>query len=163
FAHHADWCFVITRTDFDAPAHAGISYILVPMDQPGVTYRPLRQMTGAGEFNEVFFDEARTPADMVVGEVNGGWKVAMTTLGVEREALLEHLAPQPRRAGHGHPRPRRPDRPTGGGRRVRPRRPAAVVHVQPVGDDLCRLFRDSEEHHRRARPRTAAGTQIKER
>ena len=60
FAHHADWCFVITRTDFDAPAHAGISYILVPMDQPGVTYRPLRQMTGAGEFNEVFFDEART-------------------------------------------------------------------------------------------------------
>jgi alkylation response protein AidB-like acyl-CoA dehydrogenase len=84
FAHHADWCFVITRTNFDAPAHAGISYILVPMDQPGVTYRPLRQMTGAGEFNEVFFDEARTPADMVVGEVNGGWKVAMATLGFER-------------------------------------------------------------------------------
>ena len=84
FAHHADWCFVITRTNFDAPAHQGISYILVPMEQPGVTYRPLRQMTGAGEFNEVFFDEARTPADMVVGEVNGGWKVAMTTLGFER-------------------------------------------------------------------------------
>jgi alkylation response protein AidB-like acyl-CoA dehydrogenase len=84
FAHHADWCFVITRTNFDAPAHQGISYILVPMDQPGVTYRPLRQMTGAGEFNEVFFDEARTPADMVVGEVNGGWKVAMATLGFER-------------------------------------------------------------------------------
>jgi alkylation response protein AidB-like acyl-CoA dehydrogenase len=84
FAHHADWCFVITRTDFDAPAHQGISYILVPMRQPGVTYRPLRQMTGAGEFNEVFFDEARTPADMVVGEVNGGWKTAMTTLGFER-------------------------------------------------------------------------------
>ena len=84
FAHHADWCFVITRTDFDAPAHQGISYILVPMKQPGVTYRPLRQMTGAGEFNEVFFDEARTPADMVVGEVNGGWKTAMTTLGFER-------------------------------------------------------------------------------
>jgi alkylation response protein AidB-like acyl-CoA dehydrogenase len=84
FAHHADWCFVITRTDFEAPPHQGISYILVPMDQPGVTYRPLRQMTGAGEFNEVFFDEARTPADMVVGEVNGGWKTAMTTLGFER-------------------------------------------------------------------------------
>jgi len=84
FAHHADWCFVITRTDFNAPAHAGISYILVPMHQPGVTYRPLRQMTGAGEFNEVFFDEARTPANMVVGEVNGGWKVAMATLGFER-------------------------------------------------------------------------------
>ena len=84
FAHHADWCFVITRTDFDAPAHQGISYILVPMKQPGVSYRPLRQMTGAGEFNEVFFDEARTPADMVVGEVNGGWKTAMATLGFER-------------------------------------------------------------------------------
>jgi len=84
FAHHADWCFVITRTNFDVPAHQGISYILVPMKQPGVSYRPLRQMTGAGEFNEVFFDEARTPADMVVGEVNGGWKTAMTTLGFER-------------------------------------------------------------------------------
>ena len=84
FAHHADWCFVVTRTDPAAPPHAGISYILVPMDQPGVTVRPLRQMTGAGEFNEVFFDDARTPADMVVGEVNGGWKVAMATLGFER-------------------------------------------------------------------------------
>ncbi len=84
FAHHADWCFVVTRTDPQAPPHAGISYILVPMDQPGVTVRPLRQMTGAGEFNEVFFDDARTPADMVVGEVNGGWKVAMATLGFER-------------------------------------------------------------------------------
>jgi alkylation response protein AidB-like acyl-CoA dehydrogenase len=84
FAHHADWCFVVTRTDPSAPAHAGISYILVPMHQPGVTVRPLRQMTGAGEFNEVFFDDARTPAEMVVGEVNGGWKVAMATLGFER-------------------------------------------------------------------------------
>ncbi|HZQ76262.1 MAG TPA: acyl-CoA dehydrogenase family protein [Acidimicrobiia bacterium] len=84
FAHHADWCFVVTRTEPSAPPHAGISYILVPMDQPGVTVRPLRQMTGAGEFNEVFFDDARTPADMVVGEVNGGWKVAMATLGFER-------------------------------------------------------------------------------
>jgi alkylation response protein AidB-like acyl-CoA dehydrogenase len=84
FAHHADWCFVVTRTDPQAPPHAGVSYILVPMDQPGVSVRPLRQMTGAGEFNEVFFDDARTPADMVVGEVNGGWKVAMATLGFER-------------------------------------------------------------------------------
>ena len=84
FAHHADWCFVVTRTDPAAPAHAGISYLLVPMDQPGVTVRPLRQPTGTSEFNEVFFDDARTPADMVVGEVNGGWKVAMATLGFER-------------------------------------------------------------------------------
>jgi alkylation response protein AidB-like acyl-CoA dehydrogenase len=84
FAHKADWCFVVTRTDPRVPAHAGISYLLVPMDQPGVSVRPLRQMTGSAEFNEVFFDDARTPADMVVGEVNGGWKVAMATLGFER-------------------------------------------------------------------------------
>ncbi|HEY3241144.1 MAG TPA: acyl-CoA dehydrogenase [Acidimicrobiia bacterium] len=84
FAHHADWCFVVTRTNPAAPAHQGISYLLVPMDQPGVTVRPLRQPTGTSEFNEVFFDDARTPADMVVGEVNGGWKVAMATLGFER-------------------------------------------------------------------------------
>jgi alkylation response protein AidB-like acyl-CoA dehydrogenase len=84
FAHHSDWCFVVTRTNPAAPAHQGISYLLVPMDQPGVTVRPLRQPTGTSEFNEVFFDDARTPADMVVGEVNGGWKVAMATLGFER-------------------------------------------------------------------------------
>jgi alkylation response protein AidB-like acyl-CoA dehydrogenase len=84
FAQHADWCFVVCRTDREAPAHQGISYLLVPMRQPGITVRPLRQLTGTAEFNEVFFDEARTPADMVVGGVNGGWKVAMATLGFER-------------------------------------------------------------------------------
>ena len=94
FAQHADWCFVVTRTDPSAPPHAGISYILVPMRQPGVTVVPLRQMTGTSEFNEVFFDEARTPADMVVGPVNGGWKVAMATLGFERgtASLSQQLA-----------------------------------------------------------------------
>jgi alkylation response protein AidB-like acyl-CoA dehydrogenase len=94
FAQHADWCFVVTRTDPEAPPHAGISYILVPMRQPGVTVVPLRQMTGTSEFNEVFFDEARTPADMVVGPVNGGWKVAMATLGFERgtASLSQQLA-----------------------------------------------------------------------
>jgi alkylation response protein AidB-like acyl-CoA dehydrogenase len=83
-AHRAQWCFVIVRTDVDAPAHKGISYILVPMDQPGITVRPLHQMTGTAEFNEVFFDDARTTKDMVLGEVNDGWKVAMATLGFER-------------------------------------------------------------------------------
>ena len=83
-AHHADWCFCITRTDPDAPAHKGLSYLLVPMDQPGVTVRPLKQMTGTAEFNEVFFDDARTDKRIVVGEVNDGWKVAMATLGFER-------------------------------------------------------------------------------
>jgi alkylation response protein AidB-like acyl-CoA dehydrogenase len=83
-AHRAQWCFVVCRTDPDAPAHQGISYLLVPMDQPGVTVRPLRQLTGDSEFSEVFFDDARTPHGNVVGGVNGGWKVAMATLGFER-------------------------------------------------------------------------------
>ena len=83
-AHRSDWCFAVVRTDTDAPAHKGISYLLVPMRQPGVTARPLEQMTGTAEFNEVFFDDARTDKQNVVGDVNGGWKVAMATLGFER-------------------------------------------------------------------------------
>jgi alkylation response protein AidB-like acyl-CoA dehydrogenase len=83
-AHRAQWCFAVVRTDPDATAHKGLSYLLVPVDQPGVTVRPLRQMTGTAEFNEVFFDDARTAKDMVLGEVNDGWKVAMATLGFER-------------------------------------------------------------------------------
>ena len=88
FAHHADWCFLLARTDLSAPVHKGITYLLVPMDQPGVTVRPLRQMTGSAEFNEVFFDDARTSADMVVGKVGAGWGVAMATLGFERGTAL---------------------------------------------------------------------------
>jgi alkylation response protein AidB-like acyl-CoA dehydrogenase len=83
-AHRADWCFAVVRTDLAAPAHRGISYLLVPMDQPGVTVRPLQQMTGTAEFNEMFFDDARTERDNVLGEVDDGWKVAMATLGFER-------------------------------------------------------------------------------
>jgi alkylation response protein AidB-like acyl-CoA dehydrogenase len=83
-AHRADWCFAVVRTDPAAPAHRGISYLLVPMDQPGVTVRPLQQMTGTAEFNEMFFDDARTERDNVLGEVDDGWKVAMATLGFER-------------------------------------------------------------------------------
>jgi alkylation response protein AidB-like acyl-CoA dehydrogenase len=83
-AHRADWCFCIARTDPDAPAHKGLSYLLIPMHQPGVTVQPIHQMTGTAEFNEVFFDDARTDRSMVLGEVNDGWKVAMATLGFER-------------------------------------------------------------------------------
>jgi alkylation response protein AidB-like acyl-CoA dehydrogenase len=83
-AHRAHWCFAVVRTDPDAPAHKGLSYVLVPMDQTGVSIRPLKQMTGTAEFNEVFFDDARTDKANVVGEVNDGWKVAMATLGFER-------------------------------------------------------------------------------
>jgi alkylation response protein AidB-like acyl-CoA dehydrogenase len=85
-AHWADWCFVLCRTDRDAAKHRGISYLLVPMDQPGIEIRPIAQITGTSEFNEVFFDGARTAAANVVGEVNGGWKVAMGTLAFERGA-----------------------------------------------------------------------------
>jgi alkylation response protein AidB-like acyl-CoA dehydrogenase len=82
----SDWCFVLCRTDRDAPRHRGISYLLVPMHQDGIEIRPIVQLTGTSEFNEVFFDGARTPLENVVGEVNGGWKVAMGTLAFERGA-----------------------------------------------------------------------------
>ena len=83
-AQHADYVFLLARTDPDAPQHAGISYLLVPMKQPGIEIRPIQQVDGTAEFNEVFFTNARCPKDNVVGGVNNGWKVAMTTLGFER-------------------------------------------------------------------------------
>jgi alkylation response protein AidB-like acyl-CoA dehydrogenase len=83
-AHDADYIFLLARTDPDAPKHAGISYLLVPMKQPGIEVRPIRQPDGSAEFNEVFFDGARCAKGNVVGGVNNGWTVAMTTLGFER-------------------------------------------------------------------------------
>jgi len=83
-AFHADWCFVIARTDPDSERHRGLSYLLVPMDQEGVDIRPIVQITGSSEFSEVFFDDARTEQHYVVGEPGDGWKVAMGTLGFER-------------------------------------------------------------------------------
>ncbi|MEU4691646.1 acyl-CoA dehydrogenase family protein [Actinoplanes sp. NPDC023714] len=88
-AHVADWCFVLARTapaEPGGPRHRGLSYLLVPMRQPGVTVRPIRQITGDSEFNEVFFDEARTARDLVVGRPGEGWRVAMATLAYERGA-----------------------------------------------------------------------------
>ena len=82
--HLADWIFVLTRTDPDAPKHRGITFLLCPMDQPGVEVRPIAMISGESEFNEVFFTDARCPKGNVVGEVNGGWAVAMTLLGYER-------------------------------------------------------------------------------
>src|ERR687897_310424 len=82
--HHADYCFLLTRTDPDAPKHKGISYLLVPMRQPGVEVRGITQPDGTAEFTEVFFTDARCPKDNVVGGLNNGWQVAMTTLGFER-------------------------------------------------------------------------------
>jgi alkylation response protein AidB-like acyl-CoA dehydrogenase len=83
-AHLASWCFLLVRTDPGSTRHAGLTYLLVPMDQPGFEVRPIRQPTGSEEFSELFVDGARTPADLVVGEVGGGWRVAMGTLGFER-------------------------------------------------------------------------------
>ena len=83
-AQYADYIFLLARTDPDAPKHKGISYLLVPMRQPGIEVRPIAQIDGSAEFNEVFFSDARCPKDNVVGGVNNGWAVAMTTLGFER-------------------------------------------------------------------------------
>jgi alkylation response protein AidB-like acyl-CoA dehydrogenase len=80
----ADWCFLIARTEPGSRRSAGLSYLLVPMKQPGITVRPIRQLTGTSEFSEVFFDGARTPRDMVVGTAGDGWRVAMATLAIER-------------------------------------------------------------------------------
>nr|WP_201295226.1 MULTISPECIES: acyl-CoA dehydrogenase family protein [Nocardia] len=83
-AHVADWCFVVARTERGSTRHKGLSYLLVPMKQSGVDVRPIIQLTGTSEFNEVFFDNARTAADLVVGEPGDGWRIAMGTLTFER-------------------------------------------------------------------------------
>jgi alkylation response protein AidB-like acyl-CoA dehydrogenase len=83
-AHIADWCFVLARTDPAAERHHGLSYLLVPMRQPGIEVRPIVQLTGTSEFNEVFFDDAVTAAENIVGAPGDGWRVAMGTLAVER-------------------------------------------------------------------------------
>ncbi len=85
-AQWSQWCFVLARTNRDAPKHKGITFFLVPMDQDGLEIRPIRQVTGTAEFNEVFFDGARARAVDVVGEVDEGWKVAMGLLAFERGA-----------------------------------------------------------------------------
>jgi len=83
-ALQSQWCFVVARTEPGSTRHKGLSYLLVPLDQPGVEIRPIIQLTGTSEFNEVFFDSARTAADLVVGEPGDGWRVAMGTLTFER-------------------------------------------------------------------------------
>ncbi|GAA5044884.1 acyl-CoA dehydrogenase family protein [Nocardia callitridis] len=83
-AHVADWCFVVARTERGSQRHKGLSYLLVPMKQPGIEVRPIVQLTGTSEFNEVFFDNARTDADLVIGEPGAGWRIAMGTLTFER-------------------------------------------------------------------------------
>jgi alkylation response protein AidB-like acyl-CoA dehydrogenase len=95
-AAHADLGLLLARTDWDVPKHRGITYLVLPMRQPGVEVRPLRQMNGHASFNEVFLDAARVPAGNVIGQVDGGWKVALATLAHERR-----LAPARRLASRG--------------------------------------------------------------
>ncbi|MFC6672087.1 acyl-CoA dehydrogenase family protein [Marinobacterium aestuariivivens] len=83
-AHESDWCFVIARTEPGSVGHKGLSFLLVPMDQPGIQVRPIEQITATCEFNEVFLDDAVTDADNIVGQPGDGWKIAMALLGFER-------------------------------------------------------------------------------
>jgi alkylation response protein AidB-like acyl-CoA dehydrogenase len=87
FARYADWCMLLVRTDPDAPKHKGITFLLADMHSPGITVRPLRQISGDEDFNEVFFEDVRVPRRNVVGHVNGGWEIAITTLMHERATL----------------------------------------------------------------------------
>ena len=87
YAQYAKWCMLVARTDPDAPKHQGLTYFLLDMEQEGVQVRPLVQITGEGEFNEIFIDEARIPEENVLGGVGNGWAVAITTLMHERATL----------------------------------------------------------------------------
>ncbi|MEJ8573017.1 acyl-CoA dehydrogenase family protein [Microbaculum marinum] len=116
FAHHANKCILLARTDPDAPKHKGLTLFLLDMDTPGVTVRPLRQITDRHEFNEVFLEDVRIPAGMHLGAVNEGWHAAVGVLGFERatarlyrqarfqaefDALLKLLAARPDKASDG--------------------------------------------------------------
>jgi alkylation response protein AidB-like acyl-CoA dehydrogenase len=97
-AHVADWAMLLARTDPEQPKHKGLTYFLLDMRQPGVEVRPLRQLTGEAEFNEVYFNDARTPDALRVGDVGEGWSVAVATLMNERTAF-GHLSKAPRGSG----------------------------------------------------------------
>jgi alkylation response protein AidB-like acyl-CoA dehydrogenase len=87
YAHIADWCILVTRSDPASQRHDGLTYMVVDVHSPGVEVRPLRQITGEAEFNEIFFDGVEVPVENVLGEIGGGWQVAMTTLLHERGTL----------------------------------------------------------------------------
>jgi len=88
-AHLSQMCFILVRTEPDAPKHQGISYLLMPMDSPGIDRRPIKQMTGDSDFNELFLTDVRIPASNIIGKRGEGWKVANATLGHERGSLAD--------------------------------------------------------------------------
>ena len=90
YARFADWCILIARTDFQAPKHKGLTFLLVDMKSPGITIRPLVEMTGVAWFNEVFFDDVVVPRANMVGHLNEGWSIAITTLAHERGGSAPH-------------------------------------------------------------------------
>jgi alkylation response protein AidB-like acyl-CoA dehydrogenase len=95
-AQRADYGMLVARTDWDVPKHSGLSFFFLPMKQDGIVVRPIKQITGESHFNEVFIDGARVPADNLVGELNGGWRVLQTALAYERSVMGE-VARGPRR------------------------------------------------------------------
>ena len=97
-AHKADYGMLVARTNWDVPKHRGISFFFLPMRQPGIDVRPIKQITGESHFNEVFIDAARVPAENLLGPLDGGWRVLQTALAYER-SVMGDLARGPRRAG----------------------------------------------------------------
>ena len=106
YAHIADFCILLARSDPDSQRHAGLTYVIVDMHAPGVEVRPLRQITGESEFNEIFLSGVEVPLENVIGDVGGGWDVAMTTLLHERGTLGVRARRAPRGAGAEAPRAR---------------------------------------------------------
>ena len=137
FAHEAKWCMLLARSDAEAPKHKGLTYFICDMEQDEIEVRPLRQITGEAEFNEIFFEGAYVPDENLVGGEGNGWNVAITTLMHERAG---------HRGGLGDPgaaRPRRADR---ADQRARPRRGPG----HPPAD------RRAQDRHRGASVRSAA-------
>jgi len=90
YARYADWCILLVRTDPNAPKHKGLTFLLLDMKTPGITIRPLVEMTGVAWFNEVFFDDVQIPRANMIGELNQGWTIAITTLSHERSGSSPH-------------------------------------------------------------------------
>ncbi|MFD2350447.1 acyl-CoA dehydrogenase family protein [Nonomuraea ferruginea] len=151
-AQYAHWGICLARTSPGKPKHEGITYFLVDMAAPGVTVRPLKEINGDELFNEVFLDDVFVPDEQVVGEVDGGWRVARDTLSHERVALGDSWG-----AGveaHGHGRVRRPAAATGGAARAggpAVGRGAGHLRPRPARDPRPARHRHQRRHGERGR------------